>query len=133
MYSGWKRGKPTDEWYENTKEFLDLAFSNPNVVQNGEIKCPCSDCQNYNRKNRDGVELDLCHFGFKRNYTVWTEHGERRVHITNHAFVEVGDMVRMDNMVADLSASEGAIRKSEILAVAKHTTLGQQTLDFLIY
>jgi hypothetical protein len=73
MYSGWKRGKPTDEWYEKTKEFLDFAFSTQaNVVQNGKIKCPCADCRNYITKDRDAMELDLCGFGFKRNYSVWT-------------------------------------------------------------
>ena len=63
MNSGWKRGKSTNEWYENTKEFLDFVFSaQANVVQNGKIKCPCADCSYYIRKDRDAVELNTCCF-----------------------------------------------------------------------
>lgn len=110
----WKRGKSTDEWYVNTKEFLDLAFSKPNVVENGKIKCSCTDCRNYIRKIRDDVELDLCFFGFKRNYTVWKEDGEGRVQTRNHVFAEVGEIDRMDNMVADLAACEPRVEEEPI-------------------
>ena len=44
MYSGWKRGRPSNEWVEKTNEFLDLAFSMPNLVESDTIKCPCSMC-----------------------------------------------------------------------------------------
>lgn len=59
MYSGWTHSKSTDEWYNKTKDFIDFAFSMPSVVQDGKIKCPCAKCRNYERKNRDDVELDL--------------------------------------------------------------------------
>ena len=32
MYSGWKRGRPSNEWVEKTKEFLDRVFSIPELV-----------------------------------------------------------------------------------------------------
>jgi hypothetical protein len=115
MYSGWKCGNSTDEWYENTKEFLDFAFSaQANVVQNGKIKCPCADCRNYITKDRDAVELDLCGFGFKRNYNVWTEHGEGRVHQTDHGGADVDDNDRMDDMVTDLAASNPLVGEEPI-------------------
>ena len=42
MYSGCKRGRPTCDWVEHTNQFLDFAFSNLTVVQEGTIKCPCA-------------------------------------------------------------------------------------------
>lgn len=115
MYSGWKRGKPTDEWYEKTKEFLDFAFSaQANVVHNGKIKCPCADCRNYITKDRDGVELDLCGFGFKRNYIVWTEHGEGRVHLNNHVVADLDGNDRMDTMMNDYAASNPPLHEQPI-------------------
>ena len=65
MYSGWKRGRPTCDWVQHTNEFMDFAFSNESVVQEGTIKCPCALCRNYFRHKRGKVELHLCHNGFK--------------------------------------------------------------------
>ncbi|XP_044436209.1 uncharacterized protein [Triticum aestivum] len=112
MYSGWTHSKSTDEWYNKTKEFIDFAFSMPSVVQNGKIKCPCAKCRNYESKNRDDVELDLCHFGFKRNYTVWTAHGEGYVEITD--YVDVVEADRMDTMLNDLAARAPPIEQQPI-------------------
>jgi hypothetical protein len=47
MYSGWNHGRPTSDWVDRAKEFLDLAFADHSVVQYGTIKCPCSVCRNY--------------------------------------------------------------------------------------
>jgi len=57
MYSGWKRGRPTCDWVKHANEFLDFAFSNESVVQEGTIKCPCAVCRNYFRHKRGKVEL----------------------------------------------------------------------------
>jgi hypothetical protein len=77
MYSGWKHGRISNEWVNKTNEFLDHAFSIPELVESDTIKCPCSMCQNYFRHKRRKVELHLCHNGFKENYQTWTAHGER--------------------------------------------------------
>jgi hypothetical protein len=115
MYSGWKRGKPTDEWYEKTKEFLDFAFSTQAiVVQNGKIKCPCADCRNYIIKDRDVVELDLCGFGFKQNYSVWTEHGDGRVRLKDHVGADMDENDRIDDMVNDIAACDPLVGEEPI-------------------
>ena len=77
MYTGWscKQG-PSDDWIENTNKFLDRAFSMPNVVEDGTIKCPCATCRNFLRQTRLTVEMHLCRAGFKDNYRIWTAHGE---------------------------------------------------------
>jgi hypothetical protein len=42
MYSGWQRGRsPSNEWIENTKLFLDRAFSIVGVAEDNTVKCPC--------------------------------------------------------------------------------------------
>jgi hypothetical protein len=42
MYSGWQRGKaPSNEWIENTKLFLDHAFSVAVVAEDNMVKCSC--------------------------------------------------------------------------------------------
>ena len=38
MYSGWKRGRPTNEWVEKTNEFLDRAYSIPELVESDTIR-----------------------------------------------------------------------------------------------
>ena len=55
MYSGWKRGRPSIEWVGKTKEFLDRAFSIPELVESDMVKCPCSICWNYFRHKRPRI------------------------------------------------------------------------------
>jgi hypothetical protein len=31
----------SNDWIENSNRFLDDAFSMPNLVEDGTIKCPC--------------------------------------------------------------------------------------------
>ena len=77
MYSGWQCGKaPSNEWINQSTEFLNHAFAFLGVAQNGTIKCPCAKCQNYFRHPRNTIELHLCRHGFKEDYATWTEHGE---------------------------------------------------------
>lgn len=110
MYNGWHYGSaPSDEWIEKTNMFLDHAFSIPDLVQDGSIKCPCGRCRNYMRHTRDIIEAHLCKFGFKENYETWTAHGEE--HIRNNepvsplAHEEGFDQPdRMDEMLHDIGA-----------------------------
>jgi len=77
MYTGWSCTQaPSNDWIENTNQFLDRAFSMPNVVEDGTIKCPCAKCRNCVRQTRFTVEMHLCSVGFKDNYRIWTAHGE---------------------------------------------------------
>jgi len=77
MYTGWSRTQaPSEDWIENTNQFLDRAFSMPNLVEDGTMKCPCTTCCNCLRHNRLTVEMHLCRNGFKEDYRIWTAHGE---------------------------------------------------------
>jgi hypothetical protein len=52
MYSGGKHGRPTNEWVDKTNEFLDRAYSIPELVEFDTIKCPCAMCRNYFKHKR---------------------------------------------------------------------------------
>ena len=111
MYSGWKRGRPSNEWVEKTKEFLDRAFSIPELVESDTIKCPCSICRNYFRQKRPRIELHLCHNGFRENYQMWTAHGERRENQDHESGQELehegfGETDRMEDMLVDLAGEQ---------------------------
>lgn len=111
MYSGWKHGRPSNEWVERTNEFLDRAFSTPSLVEAGTIKCPCGMCRNYFRHKRPKVELHLCQNGFKENYYTWVAHGERRLNHSDDVMPQVnleavGEIDRMDAMLVDLAGDE---------------------------
>jgi len=108
MYSSWKRGRLPNEWVDKTKEFLDHAFSIPELVESDTIRCPCSICQNFFKHKRPRIELHLCHNGFKENYQTWTAHGERRGNQNLEICSEVehegfGETDRMDAMLVDLA------------------------------
>lgn len=107
MYAGWKRGcAPTDEWVEQTKGFLDHAFSLPNIVVSGKIKCPCSLCRNYVSHKWQMIEMHLCREGFKENYMNWTEHGEcigQDQATTLEGNEDFDEPDRMDDKLADIA------------------------------
>lgn len=64
MYCGWQRGKaPSNEWIDQTSQFLNHAFSLSGVAQNGNMKCPCAMCRNHFRHPRNTIELHLCRHG----------------------------------------------------------------------
>ena len=44
--------------------------------RSGMIKCPCNKCQCLKYEKPDIVELHIYRNGFKKEYTVWTSHGE---------------------------------------------------------
>ena len=107
MYNGWQHGKlPSNEWVDETTEFLNHAFSLSDVVENDTIKCPCAMCRNYFRQKRNTIELHLFKFGFREGYETWTEHGESLVSHDEHSTVgtEEGcnEVDRMDDMLFDL-------------------------------
>ena len=72
MYSSWKQeGDLTLEWIQKTEAFLDRAFSK---VKGGSCTwCPCG---NTRRQTREDMTQHLCNYGFTRDYTWWTYHGE---------------------------------------------------------
>jgi hypothetical protein len=108
MYSGWKRGRLSNEWVDKTKGFLDHAFSIPELVESDTIRCPCFICRSYFRHKRPRIELHLCHNGSKENYQTWTTHGERQgnQNLEISSGVEhdgFGETHRMDAMLVDLA------------------------------
>src|SRR6185437_14896314 len=75
MYSCWKQGGDlTLEWIQKTEAFLDRAFSK---VKGGSCTwCPCTKCGNMRRQTWEDMIQHLCNYGFTRDYTRWTYHGE---------------------------------------------------------
>lgn len=71
-----KKSKHIHEFMSGVNTFLDFAFSNPECVDDGMIRCPCAKCDFINYKSREDVEMCLYKHGFVPNYTTWTEHGE---------------------------------------------------------
>jgi hypothetical protein len=70
MYRGWQRGKaPSNEWIENTKLFLDHAFSIAGVVEGNTVKCPCpcAKCRNYFSHERDLFYGVVCQLRYVQN------------------------------------------------------------------
>ena len=110
MYNGWQRGKaPSNEWIDQTTQFLNHAFSFPGVAENDTIKCPCAMCCNYFRHKRFTIELHLCKHGFKEAYETWIEHGVR---VTRHDEWDIvangegfDETDQMDEMLVDLAAA----------------------------
>jgi len=100
MYTGWSHGQaPSNEWIENTNNFLDRAFSILSLVENDTILCPCSLCRNYVWHNRFDVEMHLCKHGFRNDYRIWTSHGENSEVGTDESLDEAD---RMNDMLVDL-------------------------------
>ena len=101
IYSGWKQGgELTLEWIQKTETFLDQAFAK---VKGGSCTwCPCTKCGNTRRQTREVMTQHLCNYGFMRDCTQWTYHGEGnrmrnevvRQRIEDHdADAGVGDML----------------------------------------
>ena len=67
-------GQLSWEWIDKTKAFLDGAFAK---LKGGNTTwCPCNKCTNTRRQTREVMTNHLCNYGFTRNYTRWTYHGE---------------------------------------------------------
>ena len=68
------------EFVNGVQSFLIAAESNRVAKGDIEIFCPCSQCKNFVPHNDiKAIEYDLLKFGFVRNYTCWSEHGESLV------------------------------------------------------
>ena len=88
MYSGWKQGG------------LDLRMDSED--RGSCTWCPCTKCGYTRRQTREDMTQHLCNYGFTRDYTRWTYHGEAnrmrnevdRQRIEDHdADAGVGDML----------------------------------------
>ena len=64
------------EFVEGVIGFLEYAKTLDPFQRSGMIKCPCNKCQCLNYEKPDAVELHIYRNGFKKEYTVWTSHGE---------------------------------------------------------
>jgi hypothetical protein len=114
MYSGWQRGKaPSNEWINQTTQFLNHKFSNMEVATDDTIKCPCAMCRNYFSLKRDAVEIHLCKHGYREDYDTWMQHEGSDIrhdegdNIANgEGFDEVD---RMDQMLIDLAGDNPPI------------------------
>jgi hypothetical protein len=59
------------------RTFVSLLKRHANIQNNNDIFCPCVDCENKNAwSDSKVVQSHLIKRCFKRNYTVWTKHGE---------------------------------------------------------
>jgi len=75
MYTGWKcGGQLSEEWIDKTETFLDGAFAK--LKRGNTTWCPCNKCGNTRRQTREVMTNHLCNYGFTRDYTRWTYHGE---------------------------------------------------------
>jgi hypothetical protein len=64
-------------YLENICQFVEEAKRHANRQNKNNIFCPCVDCENKIAwTNSKVVQSLLIKRGFKRNYTVWTKHGE---------------------------------------------------------
>ncbi|KAL0455757.1 UNVERIFIED_CONTAM: hypothetical protein Slati_0914900 [Sesamum latifolium] len=77
----WRRlnnkGYLLDEFVERIdQEFLNFAFTNPKFISHGQIKCPCTKCDNRKFLSRKDVHLHIVRNGFIRGYEIWYAHGE---------------------------------------------------------
>jgi hypothetical protein len=63
-------------YLENIHQFVEEAKKHANRQNKNDIFCPCVDCENKTWLDSKVVESHLIKRGFKKNYTVWTKHGE---------------------------------------------------------
>ncbi|OIT20316.1 hypothetical protein A4A49_57189, partial [Nicotiana attenuata] len=68
------RNRALPEYLNGVEQFLNFAFSNPNVGI--RIQCPCTNCNHVRRKTREEVKIDLLRWGIDPTYNRWIHHGE---------------------------------------------------------
>ena len=64
------------EFVEGVIGFVEYAKTLDPFQRSGMIKCPCNKCQCLNYEKPDAVEHHIYLNRFKKEYTVWTSHGE---------------------------------------------------------
>ena len=77
-----------DEFISGVEKFIDFAKSHPTFMSRGNIRCPCSKCENGVFQGIEEVKEHLYRWGFVANYQHWTSHGEPYVDdvgLSNHA------------------------------------------------
>ena len=69
------------QYIQKLTTFIEAAKKHTNLCKSKEILCPCVDCDN-KLAWTDIVEIrsHLVKRGFKKNYMIWTEHGELDPH-----------------------------------------------------
>ncbi|CAN0846129.1 hypothetical protein LINGRAHAP2_LOCUS4313 [Linum grandiflorum] len=88
------------EYYNGVQNFFDYAFHNVHE-EDLKIKCPCIDCNNINRRERQEVEIHLIYRGIRRDYTKWDHHGECDDN-TDNSEDEIEDKMETDDMLGML-------------------------------
>jgi hypothetical protein len=64
-------------YLENVRQFVEEAKRHANKQNKNDIFCPCVDCENKIAwPDPKVIQSHLIKRGFKRNYTLWTKHGE---------------------------------------------------------
>ena len=56
----------TRDWVSKTEQFLDQAFAGE--TETGGILCPCKQCDNHSRKDKQTMGIHLGTHGFTPNY-----------------------------------------------------------------
>jgi hypothetical protein len=78
-------------YLENVCQFVEEVKRHANRQNKNDIFCPCVDCENKIAwLNPKVIQSHLIKRGFKRNYTLWTKHGEKDDTLHN-VDTEVGD------------------------------------------
>jgi hypothetical protein len=64
-------------YLENVHQFIEEVKRHANRQNKNDIFCPCVDCENKIAwPDPKVIQSHLFKRGFKRNYTLWTKHGE---------------------------------------------------------
>nr|GEX09040.1 hypothetical protein [Tanacetum cinerariifolium] len=115
----------SDPKYVNgVQSFLIAAESDRVAKGNIEIFCPCSQCKNFvPYDDIKAIEYHLLKYGFVRNYTCWSEHGESLVDNTTLSHVlnanennesYINDRHgNLNEMLHDLDANDGYSTKGK--------------------
>ncbi|GJU90693.1 ulp1 protease family, C-terminal catalytic domain-containing protein [Tanacetum coccineum] len=107
------------------QSFLIAAESDRVAKGNIEIFCPCSQCKNFvPYDDIKAIEYHLLKYGFVRNYTCWSEHGESLVDNSTSSHVlnanennesYINDRHgNLNEMLHDLDANDGDINQEDL-------------------
>ena len=66
-----------DEYIDEVRKFVAAAKSHRESQNQTLTICPCSRCKNLKAAKDSLVRSHLVMFGFVKDYTVWTSHGEK--------------------------------------------------------
>ncbi|XP_054785879.1 uncharacterized protein LOC129292331 [Prosopis cineraria] len=64
------------KFIDGVEQFVAFVLSQPNLVSNGQIRCPCSKYDNKKFLEYEIVKVHLYRHGFVPNYDPWSYHGE---------------------------------------------------------